>query len=51
MAEGKAEQPGGQPRGAISLRQTAYQGMSEDASHRVGDDAAVLWRIIRLALR
>ena len=51
MAKGKAEQPGGQPRSAISLRQTAYQGMSEDASHRVGDDAAVLWRIIRLALR
>ena len=51
MAEGKAEQPGEQHRGAISLRQTAYQGMSEDASHRVGDDAAVLWRIIRLALR
>ncbi len=51
MAEGKAQQSSGLPGGAVTLRQKAYQGMSEDLDHRVGDDAAVLWRIIRLALR
>ncbi len=51
MANGKAEQSSGLPDGAITLRQDAYQGMSENSEQRVGADAAVLWRIIRLALR
>lgn len=51
MANGKAERSSGLPDGAITLRQTAYQGMSENSEHHVGADAAVLWRIVRLALR
>ncbi|MDP6691983.1 MAG: ABC transporter ATP-binding protein [Alphaproteobacteria bacterium] len=51
MANDKAEQMAGPPGPAISLRQTAYQGMSDSGDPRLGDDAAVLWRIIGLILR
>ncbi|MBT3491989.1 MAG: ABC transporter ATP-binding protein [Rhodospirillaceae bacterium] len=51
MAEIKAENLAEPAGDAITLRQKAYRGISEDADPRFSDDAAVLWRITKLVLR
>ena len=51
MAESKAEDVAIPPGRPITLRQQAYRGISDNADPRFGDDAAVLWRIVKLVLR
>ena len=51
MGEAKADKSAAPPGDGITLRQRAYQGMADDGAHRLSGDAAILWRIVRLAGR